>query len=152
MQFIGPLSCLDDAHWALLPKFLTRVENFCNVYPTDLLFETLREYIIANFRLPGSTAMGAWVAMADTRVVGHILTSVEPRGREKVGFLVQIECDQRPTDAERRESMAQIRKWARVAGVRTLEGITWLPPAVFARYGFTTHRTIIRAPVDEDPT
>jgi hypothetical protein len=149
VTLIGPLTCVHDVHWALLPKFLARVERFCATYPTDLLSEVLREFVIANFRLPAATVMGAWVVLdASERVVGHALTSIEPRGRERVGFLVQYECDRPIPDTLRQEMMASFRKWAAGNGVQTLEAISWLPLKVLARYGFAPHRVIVRAPVE----
>src|SRR3990167_1270357 len=149
MKILGPLHSADPQHWAAMPALLARVEQFCADYPTDLLYSQLREFILRNFWLTPPHTMGAILIVDDAgAVVGHTLGSIEARGTTKVGFVVQYQVDQHVPAEFRDELMQCLRDWARPHQVSALECITWLPPKVFERYGFTVHRTIMRATLE----
>lgn len=151
MKVVGPLTSQDPLHWALMPYLLERVERFCADFPTDLLPEQLREFIISGFRTKTIGAMAAIVVINDHGVVvGHGLASIELRRRDKVGFVVQYQVDRFVPRYIREEIMRILRAWAKDQGAVALEAITWLPPKVLERYGFTHYRTMMRAPL-EDP-
>lgn len=146
MELVGPLTCTEPQHWALLPYAVERIERFCAKYPTDLIGARVREFVTTNFINPDQLVMGLIVMVESGRVVGHALTSLESRGYRRVGFVVQLECDVPMSGALRRELTERGLKWARAGGAHCLEASTWLDPRVVRRYGFQVYRSVIRTP------
>ena len=150
LRVVGPLRCTVDAHWALLPLALRRVERFCTKYPVDVPWATLREFILHNFKNPLGTNLCLVVLMdAQGQLVGHAVGSIEPRGDESVALVIQFECDQHVPLLTQQALREMGQDWARSNHVQVLEAITWLPERVYRRYGFTPHRHVVRMPVEE---
>lgn len=135
-----------DLGWALFPTALRRIHAFCRRFPTDLSGDDQ----VALARHLWSTApesLGLWVGIdASYAVFAHLLAVWD--ARRKVAFVYQLEIDRTVSREQQQIGYNYLESWARALGATAVELVTWHPPRVWTRLGFSVYRTVMRRRID----
>jgi hypothetical protein len=134
-----------------MPEACERIGRFCQQVAADVPAELLVETLWHNF-IAANPLMIAFLGLEDSGVVGHCLVDIESwaGSTEKFATVLQFQLDRPVPRSEMQRCYAQLVRWALSHDATQLQALASneRTARLFRqRYGFATHRILMRRPL-----
>lgn len=131
--------------WRFWPDALARIVRFAERYPCDMDTGAFCQMLTVHFAA-GVPLSRIWLVVSpDDHPIGHLVASIERRGRDAFAHVWQFELDAPLPSRVRRAVWHDLSDWAAAQGAQYLELWTAHDPELWTRtYGFVPYRTIMR--------